>query len=75
MNGRHARKLRKLSSFDPKAERHYHQFNNSHNYVLGDGGRLERGPGTVVEVTEDGEATTSRAYYKLLKEQWYGRTF
>ena len=75
MNGRHARKLRKLSEFKPNAERNYHQFNNSNNYVLSDSGGLKKGPGTVVEVTEDGEATTSRAYYRLLKEQWYGRTF
>lgn len=75
MNGRHARKLRKLSEFKPKAERHYHQFNNSHNYVLGDGGRLKRGPGTVVEVTKDGEAETPRAIYKLMKENYYYGTF
>ena len=75
MNGRHARKLRKLSEFKPSAERNYHQFNNSHNYVLGDSGRLERGPGTIVEVTKDGEAATPRAVYKLMKEQWYGRSF
>ena len=72
MNGRHARKLRKLSEFKPSTERHYHQFNNSHNYVLGDSGGLERGPGTVIEVTEEGEAETPRAIYKLMKEQYYG---
>ena len=72
MNGRHARKLRKLSEFKPHAERYYHQFNNSHNYVLGDGGKLERGPGTIVEVTKDGEATTPRALYNLMKEEYYG---
>jgi len=75
VNGRHARKLRKLSEFKPKAERHYHQFNNSNNFVMGDNGRLEKGPGTVVEVTEDGEATTTRAVYKLMKGSYYGRTF
>lgn len=75
MNQRHARKLRKLSEFKPNAERHYHQFNNSHNYIVGDSGKLERGPGTVVEVTEDGKAETSRAIYKLMKERWYGRSF
>ena len=72
MNGRHARKLRKLSEFKPHAERHYQQFNNSHNYVLGDGGRLERGPGTIVEVTKEGKATTARALYNLMKEEYYG---
>lgn len=74
MNGRHARKLRKLSEFKPNAERHYHQFNNSHNYVVGDNGRLEKGPGTVVEVTPKGGAKTPRAVYKLMKEIYYGRT-
>lgn len=72
MNGRHARKLRKLSNFDPHAERNYHQFNNSNNYVLGDSGRPERGPGTVIEVTKEGEATTARALYNLMKEEYYG---
>jgi hypothetical protein len=75
VNGRHARKLRKLSEFKPSAERYYARFNNSHNYVLGDGGRLKRGPGTVIEVTKDGGAGTSRANYRLMKEKWYGRTF
>ena len=42
---------------------------------MGDNGRLEKGPGTVVEVTEDGEATTTRAVYKLMKGSYYGRTF
>tara|TARA_A100001037_G_scaffold306016_1_gene348657 strand:+ start:2504 stop:2635 length:132 start_codon:yes stop_codon:yes gene_type:complete len=41
--------------------------------VLGDGGRLEKGPGTVIEVTIDGEATTPRAYYKYMKRKYYGR--
>ena len=75
MNGRHARKLRKLSEFKPSAERNYHQFNNSHNYVLGDSGGFERGPGTVVEVTTDGEATTPRAIYKYMKGEYYDRAF
>lgn len=72
MNGRHARKLRKLSEFKPNAERYYHQFNNSHNYVLSDSGRLEKGPGTVIEVTKEGGASTARALYNLMKEEYYG---
>ena len=75
MNGRHARKLRRLSNFEPKADRHYQQFNNSHNYVLGDSGRLEKGPGTIVEVTEGGSGVTPRAKYKYMKEVYYGRIF
>ena len=75
MNGRHARKLRKLSEFKPNTERNYHQFNNSNNYVLSDSGKLERGPGTIIEVTKEGGASTPRAVYRFMKEQWYDRTF
>ena len=75
MNGRVARKLRKLSEFKPNAERHYHQFNNSHNYVIGDNGRFEKGPGTVIEITEKEGAITARARYRYMKEIYYGRTF
>tara|TARA_B100000902_G_C27079325_1_gene798067 strand:- start:284 stop:415 length:132 start_codon:yes stop_codon:yes gene_type:complete len=42
--------------------------------VFGDSGRLERGPGTVIEVTKDDEATTPRAYYKYMKRKYYGRS-
>jgi len=72
VNGRHARKLRKLTKFDPHAKRHYQQFDNSHNYVMGKDGNLKRGPGTTIEVTEEGEATTARALYKLMKDKYYG---
>ena len=75
MNQRHARKLRKLSEFKPNAERYYHQFNNSHNYVMGNNGRLEKGPGTVVEVTKGGSGITARARYRYMKELYYGRSF
>lgn len=75
MKGKLARKLRKLSNFDPHAERHYQQFNNSHNYVIGKDGNLERGPGTIIEVTDKGDATTARARYNLMKRSLYGRTF
>ena len=75
MNGRVARKLRKLSGFKPKAARHYHQFNNSNNYVLGDNGRFEKGPGTVIEVTEKEGAITTRAKYRYMKEVYYNGTF
>lgn len=71
MNGRHARKLRKMSNFDPHAERQYHQFNNSNNYIVKDG-QLEKGPGTVVEVTNEGNATTPKAIYNYMKKEYYG---
>ena len=74
VNGRHARKLRKMSNFKPNAERNYHQFNNSHNYVLSDSGGLERGPGTVIEVTE-GEELTARAIYKDYEGKIYMEPF
>ena len=75
MNGRVARKLRKLSEFKPNAERNYHQFNNSNNHVLSDSGRFEKGPGTVIEVTDKEGAITTRARYRYMKEVYYGRTF
>lgn len=75
MNGRVARKLRKLSEFKPNTERHYHQFNNSHNYVLSDSGGFEKGPGTIVEVTKAGGGVTARAKYRYMKEIYYGRSF
>mgnify|MGYP001258715581 FL=1 len=75
MKGKNARLLRRLSQFKPHEQRHYHQFNNSHNYILDENGKMVRGPGTVIEVTKDGEATTKRAKYNLLKEKLYGRTF
>jgi len=75
VKGKLARKLRKLSNFNPRAERHYHQFDNSHNYVIGSDGNLKRGPGTIIEVTSKGDATTTRARYKFMKRRLYGRTF
>jgi hypothetical protein len=75
VNQRHARKLRKLSEFKPHAKRYYHQFNNSNNYVMGDNGRLERGPGTIIEVTDNEEAHTTRAVYKYMKREYYDRSF
>jgi len=74
MNGREARKLRKLSEFKPSAVRYYHQFNNSNNHVLGNNGRLEKTPGTVVEVTENGGAITPKVKYNNFKDAYYGRT-
>ncbi len=73
MNGRHARKLRKLSEFIPSKKRHYQQFNNSNkNCFINEKGNLEKGPGTIIEVTEKGGASTSRAKYKYMKEEYYG---
>ena len=74
MKGKLARKLRKLSNFDPHAERHYQQFDNSHNYVIGIDGNLKRGPGTIIEVTSTGDATTARSRYRFMKRRLYGRT-
>ena len=72
MNGRHARKLRKLSEFKPNAKRHYHQFNNSKRIVMSSNNQLERALGTVIEVTAEGEATTTRATYRYMKGEYYG---
>ena len=65
MNGRLARKLRKMTNFEPHEKRYYHQFSNSNSYVLSDSGRLEKGPGTIIEVTEKEGASTARAKYRL----------
>jgi hypothetical protein len=35
-------------------------------------GKLEKALGTVIEVTVDGEATTTRATYKYMKGEYYG---
>tara|TARA_B100000902_G_C27104985_1_gene810675 strand:+ start:562 stop:756 length:195 start_codon:yes stop_codon:yes gene_type:complete len=64
-----------MTNFEPHAKRHYHQFNNSNSLVLSDGGRLEKGPGTIIEVTEKGGAGTTRANYRLCKENIYNGTF
>lgn len=74
MNGRVARKLRKLSNFNPNDKRHYQQFENSHNYVMNPNGNLKRGPGTIIEITSTGDATTARARYRFMKRRIYDRT-
>lgn len=72
MNGRIARKLRKLSEFKPSSDRYYHQFANSSRFMFNKDGKLEKALGTVIEVTVDGEATTTRATYKYMKGEYYG---
>jgi len=42
---------------------------------MGNDGRLEKGPGTVVEVTEKDGAITARAKYRYMKEIYYNGTF
>ncbi len=74
MNGRIARKLRKLSNFNPKDKRHYQQFENSNNYVMSPNGDFKRGPGTIIEVTSTGDATTARARYRFMKRKLHDRT-
>ena len=49
MNGRIARKLRKLSNFEPSTKRHYFCTNNANNFVLGNNGEPERIGGTIIE--------------------------
>ena len=74
MNGRLARKLRKLSEFKPNAERHYKLINNANNFIIGDNGEPERCGGTWLEVTEKGNLVTKRAKYKFMKRGIYDRT-
>lgn len=75
MNGRHARKLRKVMGFEPHSERHYKCLNNANNFMLGNDGQPKRVGGTIVEVTKEGLLVTTRSRYKYMKEQWYGRSF
>ena len=75
MNGRVARKLRKLCEFKPYAERHYKCITNSSNFVIGDSGRPERIGGTWLEVTKKGDLVTARSKYKYMKEKYYGGAF
>lgn len=74
MNGRIARKLRKLSEFKPNAERHYKLIDNANNFVIGDNGEPERCGGTWLEVTKEGNVVTNRAKYNYMKEFYYDRT-
>ena len=74
MNGRIARKLRKLNEFKPSAERHYFCLNNANNFVLNNNGKLERNGGTIIEATKDKNPVTARAKYKYMKEKFYDRT-
>ena len=75
MNGRIARKLRKLTKFEPKANRYYFCTNNANNFVFGNGGELERLGGTIIEATIDKNPVTTRAHYKYLKRKFYDGTF
>ena len=75
MNGRVARKLRKVVEFNPHAKRNYLCVNNANNFVYGDSGELERIGGTIVEVTEDNNPVTARAKYKYMKEKYYNGAF
>ena len=75
MNGRHARKLRKLSEFKPNAERHYFCLNNANNFVLSNSGEPERIGGTIIEATKDKNPVTARAKYKFMKQGIYNGTF
>jgi len=72
VNGRIARKLRKLSEFKPKAERHYFCTNNTNNFMLGDDGRPKRIGGTIIEATSDRDPVTTRAIYNQMKRDYYG---
>lgn len=75
MNGRIARKLRKVLRFNPHDERFYKQLKNANNYAIGKDNQLERVGGTWLEVTSDGNVVTPRSRYKYLKEKYYDGTF
>jgi hypothetical protein len=75
VNGRIARKLRKVINFEPGADRYYICVNNANNFVLGNSGEPERVGGTIVEVTVDKNPVTTRAKYKYMKEKYYNGAF
>jgi len=75
VNGRLARKLRKLSEFKPHAERYYKCINNANNFAVRDGGTVERVGGTWLEVTSKGNLVTPRSKYRYMKEAYYAGTF
>lgn len=75
MNGRLARKLRKINEFDPHAKRHYFCLNNANNFVLSNSGEPERIGGTIIEATTDKNPVTARAKYKFMKEMYYAGAF
>lgn len=74
MNGRIARKLRKINEFDPHAERYYFCLNNANNFVIGKTGQPERIGGTIIEATKDKDPVTARAKYKFMKQGIYNGT-
>ena len=75
MNGRLARKLRKVINFEPHAERYYLCTNNANNFVLGNSGELERIGGTIIEVTLERNPVTTRSKYRYMKEKYYNGAF
>lgn len=75
MNGRIARKLRKLNEFEPHSKRYYFCLNNANNFVIGKSGEPERIGGTIIEATKDKNPVTNRAKYKYMKEMYYGGAF
>tara|TARA_Y100000816_G_scaffold182776_1_gene132344 strand:+ start:1607 stop:1834 length:228 start_codon:yes stop_codon:yes gene_type:complete len=75
VNGRIARKLRKVLRFNPHDERFYKQIKNANNFVVGENGKPERIGGTWLETTKEGSLVTVRSKYKYMKEQYYDRAF
>ena len=75
MNGRIARKLRKVMEFKPHEERFYKCLNNANNYTLSPSGSVERIGGTYIEVTREGHPVTNRSKYNYMKGKYYDRAF
>ena len=75
MNGRIARKLRKVLGFNPHEKRYYLCTNNANNFSFSASGDLERIGGTVIEVDKDNNPVTTRARYKYMKEKYYNGAF
>ena len=75
MNGRIARKLRKVLEFKPNEERFYKCLNNANSFAYTASGDIERVGGTIIEVNKEGNPVTNRAKYKYMKEKYYDRAF
>lgn len=75
MNGRIARRLRKVLEFRPHEERFYKCLNNANSFAYAPSGDLERIGGTIIEVTKEGHPVTNRSKYKYMKEKYYGGAF
>ena len=75
MNGRIARRLRKVLEFNPHEKRFYKCLNNANSFAYAASGDLERIGGTIIEVDKEGNPVTNRSNYNNKKEKYNYRAF